>query len=114
MFHSHSSGDILQGGRFCLEGACIRSCRTGGKEKRSFDADAPGTEVFLATPEDTVLAKLEWYRLGDEVSDCQWRDVLGIIRLQQGRLDREYMKKWAVELKVADLLDRALREADSW
>ena len=59
----------------------------------------------------TVLAKLEWYRLGDEVSDRQWRDVLGIFKLQQGRLNRDYMKKWAEELKVSDLLERAIREA---
>jgi len=81
------------------------------REKRSLDADSPDIEVYLASPEDTVLAKLEWYRLGNEVSDRQWRDVLGIFRLQQGQLDCDYLRKWAADLRVADLLERALREA---
>ena len=82
------------------------------KEQRSIDADCPEVEVFLASAEDTILAKLEWYRLGDEVSDRQWSDVLGIFKVQQDRLDHDYMMKWAVELQVADLLERAMREAN--
>lgn len=81
------------------------------KEKRSIDADFPDIEVFLASPEDTVLAKLEWYRLGDEISDRQWKDILGVFKAQQGRLDLDFMKKWAAELGVADLFERASREA---
>ncbi len=96
---------------FVLKGRAYDHAALDRKEKRSIDPDAPETQVFLATPEDTVLAKLEWYRLGDEISDRQWRDVLGILKLQQGRLDCDYMMKWAVELKVADLLERAQREA---
>jgi hypothetical protein len=96
---------------FVLKGRAYDRAALERKEKRSIDADSPDIEVFLASPEDTVLAKLEWYRLGDEVSERQWCDVLGIFKSQQGRLDRDYMKKWAIELRVADLLERALREA---
>ncbi len=96
---------------FVLKGRAYDRAALARKEKRSIDADSPEIQIFLASPEDTVLAKLEWYRLGDEVSDRQWRDVLGVFKLQQGRLDCEYMKKWAVELKVADLLERAICEA---
>ena len=58
-----------------------------------------------------VLAKLKWYRLGGEVSDMQWRDVLGVLKLQRGSLDADYLRRWAAEERVLDLLERALREA---
>ena len=64
-------------------------------------------EAFVATAEDTLLAKLEWYRIGGEVSERQWRDVLGILKVQAGRLDLAYLRRWAIELKVEDLLERA-------
>ena len=66
--------------------------------------------IYVASPEDTVLAKLEWYRLGDEVSDRQWRDILGVLAVQGEQLDLSYMRQWAAILKVADLLERALAE----
>jgi hypothetical protein len=72
------------------------------------------TEVStkFASPEDTILSKLEWYRMGGEVSDRQWRDILGMLKTQAGELELDYLRKWAVELKVGDLLERALREAE--
>ena len=65
----------------------------------------------FASPEDTVLSKLEWYRLGGEVSDRQWRDILGVLKVRAGELDLAYLRRWAGELQVGDLLERALREA---
>ncbi len=58
--------------------------------------------------EDILLRKLQWYRLGGEVSDRQRSDVLGIVRTQGDRLDREYLRQWAPYLRVNDLLERAL------
>jgi hypothetical protein len=63
----------------------------------------------FASPEDTILSKLEWYRLGGEVSERQWRDILGVLKTRAGELDLAYLKKWANELKVNDLLERALK-----
>jgi hypothetical protein len=48
--------------------------------------------------------------MGGEVSDRQWRDILGVLKTRAGELDLDYLRKWAIELKVADLLDRALKE----
>jgi hypothetical protein len=72
---------------------------------------APGSEANVASPEDTVLQKLVWYRKGGEVSDRQWRDVLGVLKAQGARLDRMYLGHWGRELGALDLLRRALTEA---
>jgi hypothetical protein len=68
-------------------------------------------DVYAATPEDVILSKLEWYERGGRVSERQWGDVLGILRVQRGALDLAYLRRWAAELSVAGLLDRALAEA---
>ncbi len=69
--------------------------------------------AFLLSPEDVVLAKLDWYRLGNNVSDRQWQDVQGVLTLQRDTLDYAYLRQAAAELGVADLLDQALRERDA-
>jgi hypothetical protein len=73
----------------------------------------PHADAMVATAEDTLLAKLEWYRMGGEVSERQWRDVLGILQVQAGSLDINYLRRWAIELKVTDLLERALQQSQS-
>jgi hypothetical protein len=65
----------------------------------------------LASAEDTILTKLAWYRAGRETSQRQWTDVTGVWAVQQERLDVEYLRRWAVELGVSDLLERLLLEA---
>lgn len=67
-------------------------------------------DVALASPEDVVLNKLEWYRAGDEVSE--WSDVLGVLKVCAPRLDGDYLRHWAAELGVADLLTRALADSN--
>ncbi len=75
-------------------------------------ANEPERKAYVTTAEDIILVKLEWYRLGSEISDRQWRDILGVIKVQAGRLDLDYLKQWAKELNVADLLQRALKESE--
>lgn len=65
----------------------------------------------FASPEDVVLQKLRWYRLGGGVSERQWLDALGVIKVQGPSLDRGYLARWAAELDLADLLDRAFSDA---
>ena len=70
----------------------------------------PDRRLYIHPPEDILLQKLHWYRKGGEVSDRQWRDVLGIIRVQGARLDRVYLETAARVIDVSDLLERALNE----
>lgn len=74
-------------------------------------SEDPIRRAYITTAEDVVLAKLEWYRLGGEVSNRQWSDVLGVLKVQEDRLDQGYMRRMAGSLGVADLLTRALGEA---
>jgi hypothetical protein len=74
-------------------------------------ADVPDRPVAVVTAEDSILLKLEWYRLGGEISDRQWSDILGIMRVQADRLDQGYLDHWAADLGVNDLLADARRDA---
>lgn len=67
--------------------------------------------VWVASPEDVILNKLECFRAGGEVSDRQYRDVLGVLRIQGTCLDLGYLRSWAGDLGLVDLLDRALADA---
>lgn len=65
----------------------------------------------LTTPEDIVIHKLDWYRAGGGVSQRQWSDVIGVLKLQGDALDRQHLAHWARELGITDLLEQALAEA---
>lgn len=81
------------------------------RRRTSVIATEPERSVYVTSPEDTILAKLEWYRMGGEVSDRQWRDILGVMKTRVGELDIDYLRKWAKELNVSDLLERALTDS---
>lgn len=77
--------------------------------KMAMPAD-PSQQVAVLTAEDVIALKLEWYRLGDEASEQQWRDILGLLKFRGAELDLDYTRSAAAELGVADLLERALGE----
>ncbi len=68
--------------------------------------------IYVATAEDTILAKLNCYRAGGEVSSTRRSAVAGIIGTQGSTLDIEYLREWADKLKVLDLLENALRQRE--
>ena len=82
------------------------------RRRTSIISTDPEQSIYVASPEDVILSKLEWYRMGGEVSDRQWRDILGVLKTRAGELELDYLRKWAKELKVSDLLERALKEME--
>ncbi len=81
--------------------------------KDCLDPENPSELVHVATGEDMILAKLEWFRLGGEVSQRQWEDVQGMLSVQGEILDRRYLAQWAERIGIADLLEKAYAEADA-
>lgn len=71
----------------------------------------PPFSIYIASAEDTILQKLSWYRLGGEISDRQWNDIQGVLKAKQPVLELDYLKHWAQQLKITDLLERACNEA---
>ena len=81
--------------------------RVGG----SVASSALGVARTTLDIEDIVIHKLDWYRMGGSISERQWADVLGVLKLQSDALDRAHLVYWAGELGLTDLLERALTEA---
>lgn len=81
------------------------------RRQRLVVSESPRRELWVGSPEDQVLRKLDWYRAGGGVSDRQWRDVLGILAVQAARLDRADLESAAADLGLAELLARAFQEA---
>ena len=70
----------------------------------------PQAKAYIATAEDTILAKLNWFQASGGTSQRQWNDVIGIIKIQAERLDHDYMSVWAEKLGLSQLLNKALNE----
>lgn len=63
-----------------------------------------GKEVYISTPEDTIIRKLLWYKESD--IDKHFNDALGIFQIQHENLDYDYIDKWTKELKVSDIWEK--------
>ena len=81
------------------------------RRQETIGVDEDSIRAYVASPEDMVLQKLNWFRMGGGVSDRQWRDIQGMLKVQKQTLDHTYLQKWAAELNLSDLLQQALEAA---
>ncbi len=70
----------------------------------------PGVFIPFCSPEDTVIAKLRWYELGNRISDKQWNDIIQVLEVQRGELDEEYLDRGASHFGISELLQEARSE----
>ncbi|MBM4029692.1 MAG: hypothetical protein FJ280_30480 [Planctomycetes bacterium] len=71
----------------------------------------PDSVFYVSSPEDIILSKLRWYEMGGRISERQWLDILGVVKVQGDSLDRSYLITWSQVAGVSDLLVRAFAEA---
>jgi len=69
-------------------------------------------KFYFSSPEDIIIAKLQWYKIGGFVSERQWLDVIGVIKVQGDLLDKKYLKRWSQKLGLSSLLKDAFEAAD--
>jgi hypothetical protein len=82
-----------------------------GRELQSLPPDITPEPIFVASPENTIIAKLIWFDKGNRVSERQWGDVRPIIEDQGSNLDFHYLRSWGRTLGVSELLDKAVAQS---
>lgn len=89
----------------------LRKARAFSRQEfeRKSIAEIGGLDVWMTSPEDIILSKLEWSK--DSQSEQQFGDALGVAVVQWDRLDVDYLRKWAKELQVRESLEQLLEQA---
>jgi len=100
--------DIKTGWKADLRVRAASAFSTAEFERRQ-KAAVLGMEVWVLSPEDAILSKLEWAK--ESASEQQLRDVLGVLQVQGKKLDEQYLWKWAKSLGVQDTLAKLLEKS---
>ncbi len=77
------------------------------ERKRAVPVLRSGETLFVKSVEDSIVRKLLWFRDGGEVSDRQWRDIVGLLRINGESLDQVYLERWIQALSLGPLFQRA-------
>ena len=81
------------------------------KSEDTLEENNNGTKFYFSSSEDIIINKLIWYKTGGEVSDRQWLDVIGVIKVQGESLDKSYLKNWSRKMQILGLLNKAFDES---
>ena len=82
------------------------------RRKDTFSEDEKSAEFYFSSPEDIILSKLQWYEMGGRVSERQWLDIVGVIKVQGNLLDKNYLNAWSQKLGIIELLNKAYSDAE--
>jgi hypothetical protein len=64
----------------------------------------------FASPEDVILKKLEFYKLGE--SEKHLRDIAGVLKVSGERVDRAFVTRGASQLGVSDIWQAILTRVE--
>ncbi|MCB0212362.1 MAG: hypothetical protein KDJ52_23675 [Anaerolineae bacterium] len=95
---------------FILKNEAYQQTSFQRRRKDTLGDDEDLTEFYFLSPEDIILNKLDWYRMGGGISERQWNDILGVLKVQHKSLDIAYLQAWASHLNLTDLLKQAFGE----
>ena len=95
---------------FMLKGDPLSQAEMG-RRVLQIVGDTDSTQLPIASPEDIILQKLDWFRKGDRISDRQWRDVLGVLKVGAATLDHAYLAAQAAACDLGELLNEAFEAA---
>jgi len=79
--------------------------------KDTLEEGGRAVEFYFSSPEDVIINKLQWYEMGQRVSERQWLDVVGVIKVQGDLLDKKYLLNWSRRLNLIELVEKAFSEA---
>jgi uncharacterized nucleotidyltransferase DUF6036 len=105
-FNAIHFDSVLKVDIFIPKGDAFSRKQLERRELRKLSSDSDQM-IYVATVEDTILAKLRWYHSSGRTSNTQWNDVVGMIGSSATRLDQNYLSEWAGTLGVSDLLGEA-------
>jgi hypothetical protein len=79
--------------------------------RQSIGLGEPPEPVQVCSAEDIIVQKLDWYEKGGRISERQWNDLIGVLKVRKGALDLEYLRRWSADLGILSLLEQALEDA---
>lgn len=70
------------------------------------------SQFYFCSPEDIIISKIKWFEMTERTSERQWLDIIGVLKVQNTKLDIDYMKHWCNKLNLISLLEAALKDSD--
>ena len=96
---------------FVFKGSSYERTAIERRIKNRLGENVQEPEIYFSSPEDVIIAKLQWYKKGRSISERQWFDVIGVIKVQSDFLNKKYLQNFAKRLSIFKSLKKAFEEA---